>query len=691
MIARTHLWLLATRDAFVSLLPLTFIRVIAGLLRYLPWPAYQQLMTDTFGPGWHELIDLITNASLGIFGLALTISVSVQLAYRLSTASRNPAFIPPMAIAIGSIIDFVLVSAAIYHTPMNFGVAAMLMGIVVGLTTTELLYWASRRPWLNFIQVSYDTDATFYHSLRLTPSIIFVGTSLFILAAALHALLPPMSDHLLAPLSVWAKAQGDGVWLLSLLAAFINQSLWFIGFHGSLAMDAYFSSDLFAPSGAPYSSVMAWRPMFDNFILIGGSGATWGLLIAIFIATRDGAQREIAKLSLLPSIFNINDILLYGLPLILNPVYLLPFLGVPLLLTLLTVAAAQFGLVHMYVTPYVPWTTPTLLSGWLITHSWQGVALQLIEIGVSTALYLPFVRRAETQRQQSQAKAFSKAIRTILAADELRQPITQRLDQVGMIARGLLADLRNDRKRNALALAYQPMHDRNGQVIGVEALLRWKHARYGMLSTEVAITLAEQSGEILPLGLWILEQACACKARWNAAGYRNLTMAINISPMQLTDGTLATNVAGRLRKYELTPEEIELEITESSAIPESQIVDQTIAQLITTGVQLSMDDFGMGYSSLHYLRRFKVHAIKIDGSLTRDVLTNRTNADIIRTIAALGQAQQVRVIAEFVETTEQRELLAQMGCDTFQGYLHSRPLTEEQCLDYFKAQEAGTS
>lgn len=686
MIQRTRLWLAVIRDAFVFLLPLTFFRVIADLLRFFPWPGYQQLMTDVFGPEWYKPIDLVTQASLGIFGLALAIGVSVELTYRLSTSSRNPAFITPMTVAVSAIINFVLVSSALYNAPMHFGVSVMLTGIAVGLATTELLYWAARRPWLNFIHVPYDTDAAFYHSIRLTPPIIFIGTALFIIVAALHALLPPLSGHLLAPVAVWANTHGVGIWLLSLIAALINQALWFVGIHGSLAMDAYFSADLFAPSGAPYSGAMAWRPIFDNFILLGGSGATLGLLIAIIIATRDGAQREIAKLSALPSLFNINDILLYGLPIILNPVYLLPFLGIPLLLTLLTVAAAQFGLVDMFSTPFVPWTTPALLSGWLVTHSWRGVALQLIEIGISTALYLPFAKRAETQRRHREAKAFANAIQAIQTADELQQPIAHRLDHVGMIARGLLADLRNARNRNALTLVYQPMHDRAGRVTGVEALLRWKHARYGMLPTEAAITLAEQSGEIRPLGLWILDQACACKARWNAAGYRDLTMAINVSPVQLTDCSLAQELTNRLQKHSLTPAEIELEITESSVIPETRTVDQTLAELTKTGVRLSMDDFGMGYSSLLYLRRFKVHAIKIDGSLTRDVLCNRANADIIRTITALGQAQQVHVIAEFVETSEQREVLAQMGCDTFQGYFHSPPLDEEQCLDYFKRQ-----
>ena len=135
----------------------------------------------------------------------------------------------------------------------------------------------------------------------------------------------------------------------------------------------------------------------------------------------------------------------------------------------------------------------------------------------------------------------------------------------------------------------------------------------------------------------------------------------------------------------LNPDEIELEITESLHIPDTFVVDAALRDLSELGIRLAMDDFGVGYSSLLHLRRFRVHAIKIDGSLTRDVLSNTASADIIRTIAELGRAQDIDVIAEYVETQAQRDLLGEFGCDCFQGDFHSPALDEAECPDYFRS------
>jgi EAL domain-containing protein (putative c-di-GMP-specific phosphodiesterase class I) len=307
-----------------------------------------------------------------------------------------------------------------------------------------------------------------------------------------------------------------------------------------------------------------------------------------------------------------------------------------------------------------------------------------VGLAISTAVYLPFVRRSEARRHALQDLMFIDATQAILAKGQRGQLVVRRRDGIGMIARGLLADLKADLARNALTLNYQPKHDRTGRVVGVEALLRWSHASHGPISPAVAVNLSEDSGDIHQLGLWVLDQAFACKARWNAQGFEALTMSINVSPVQLSNPELPKWVAQKLVAYRLDPRTIELEITESAEIPSSELVDDILEKLTQTGVHLSMDDFGMGYSSLLYMRRFHVHAIKIDGSLTRDVLCNRTNADIIRTIVSLGQAQKADVVVEFVETLAQRDALAQMGCDLFQGHFYSPALSEERCVEYFK-------
>ena len=680
VLQRAHVWLMAIRDGFVALLPLTFLRVLAVLAGSLPLAAYQQAMGRAFGADWHAHLDHANLAFLGIFGIALCAVTAVQLAHRLPAPAGLSGRQPPLMVAVCAVVNFVVVSAVVHDGAVNFGFGSMLMGLVVGVATAELLRLAERWRLMNLVRLPYDTDASLYHALRLSPAMVLIGLLMFAGAQAWNQF-PGLGGHPLGPLAAWAQARHVGVWVLSVAAALINQLLWFVGLHGSMAMDAYASPDLFAPVGAAYASTRAWRPMFDGFVLLGGSGATLGLLLAIAIGSRDRAQRGIAKLALLPSLFNINDILLYGLPLVLNPVYLLPFLGVPVLLTLLVLGAVQAGWVPMQGTGFT-WTTPALLSGWLLTGSWRGVALQVAEIALGTACYLPFVRRADARLRQARALAFESAKREILGSEA---PASAWHGQSRMIARGLLDDLRAALAGDQLWLAFQPMHDRAGWAIGAEALLRWEHPRHGSVPPALIVRLAEQSGDMLRLGRWVLEQACAAKARWNQAGHRGLTMAVNLSPLQLTDPLLAPHLRRCLERHGLDPGEIELEITETLALPDGQAVDGVLGELEATGVRLAIDDFGMGSSSLLYLRRFAVHAIKIDGSLTRDLLDNPTNADIIRTIVMLGRARDVQVVAEFVETVQQRRALEAMGCDVFQGWYHSAPLDEARCMDYFRA------
>jgi EAL domain-containing protein (putative c-di-GMP-specific phosphodiesterase class I) len=205
----------------------------------------------------------------------------------------------------------------------------------------------------------------------------------------------------------------------------------------------------------------------------------------------------------------------------------------------------------------------------------------------------------------------------------------------------------------------------------------------------MTIALVEDSGDIHSLGYWVLEQACACKARWNTHGVSQICMAVNVSPIQLSCKEFVLRIRSMLKKHGLRPDEIELEITESMHIPNTQAVDATLHNLSELGVRLAMDDFGMGYSSLLHLRRFRVHAIKIDGSLTRDVLSNTATADIIRTIAELGRAQNIDVVAEYVESKAQRDILGKFGCGCFQGELYSLALDEAECLAYLKQKGGG--
>lgn len=249
--------------------------------------------------------------------------------------------------------------------------------------------------------------------------------------------------------------------------------------------------------------------------------------------------------------------------------------------------------------------------------------------------------------------------------------------QTNISARSTLeGDLRKGLRENQFTLAYQPqVFEKRGLVTGVEALLRWNHPTRGAVSPAEFIPVAEESGLILPLGLWVLETACTRLASWaNDPLTAHLSMAVNVSARQFNHSDFIAQVTNTLANTGANPQLLKLELTESLFLNN---VEDTISKMVTLkalGVTFSLDDFGTGYSSLTYLKRLPLDQLKIDQSFIRDVLTDPNDAAITRAIVALGQNLGLKIIAEGVETAGQQQFLAEHGCHAYQGYLYSRPL-----------------
>ena len=243
----------------------------------------------------------------------------------------------------------------------------------------------------------------------------------------------------------------------------------------------------------------------------------------------------------------------------------------------------------------------------------------------------------------------------------------------------LEVDLRHGLQRHELVLFYQPVVDQAACVVGVEALVRWRHPKRGLVSPAEFIPVAEQSGLILPLGHWVLEVACAQLRRWAPdPATAALTMAVNVSARQFRHTEFVPQVLALLRKTGVNPHLLKLELTESLLLTDPQDAILKMGQLRDVGVRFSLDDFGTGYSSLSYLKLLPLQQLKIDQSFVRDVLTDANDAAIARTVLALGQSLGFTVVAEGVETAGQREFLLNNGCTLFQGYLFGKPVPVEQ-------------
>jgi len=235
--------------------------------------------------------------------------------------------------------------------------------------------------------------------------------------------------------------------------------------------------------------------------------------------------------------------------------------------------------------------------------------------------------------------------------------------------RALQQDLRSAISRDELVLHYQPQAHINGEITGFEALVRWHHPRHGLVPPGTFIPLAEESGLIVPLGEWILRTACREASSWP----RPLDIAINLSPVQFQHGDLPRMVHEILLETGLSPSRLELEITEGVLIGDFTRAVAILRRLKALGARIAMDDFGTGYSSLSYLQSFPFDKIKIDQAFVANLGQSQQGATIIRAVIALGRGLNLPVVAEGVETEEQRQFLASENCSEIQGYFVGRP------------------
>ena len=228
-------------------------------------------------------------------------------------------------------------------------------------------------------------------------------------------------------------------------------------------------------------------------------------------------------------------------------------------------------------------------------------------------------------------------------------------------------------------LYYQPQVLDADRVIGVEALVRWRHPRRGLVLPMQFITLAEESGLILPLGQWILETACSQLAQWaNQPAMAHLSMAVNVSARQFRQDNFVEQVQAVLARSGARPNQLKLELTESMLLSDVESVIAKMSALRDIGVRFSLDDFGTGYSSLAYLKRLPLDQVKIDQGFVRDILLDADDAAIAKMVIALADSLGLSVIAEGVETAAQRDFLAALGCHQFQGYLFGNPMSLAQ-------------
>ncbi len=693
---------LAIQRGLVLVLPLIMVGALAILIRDFPSASVQQMLDAAFGPQWRIRCGNLIDGSFGIASLALLCALSGTMATLYNQRHSGPLVSPIMAAVVVLSCFFVITApgdTAIWreHFSLNRG---LLVAMGVATLGSWIFLRLARIEWLQLPFRMMGSDPVVRDVMTVMPAgmltiLCFGGLQWALTAAGVGDLYASTREWVGHPFTEAGSSLGTGLAYVSL-----SQILWFFGAHGPNLLFAV-EEHLLIPAGLVNAAALqsGGEPVFivtksfiDAFARLGGSGSSLCLIIAILFASRDVGSRKLAVFALFPALFNVNEPLLFGIPLILNPSYLIPFLLTPVIQTLTAFGATALNLVP-HTTTVMPWTTPPLISGFVATGSASGVVMQLINLALGTIIYIPFVRLSDRVREHRGKRVLSGLLR---AAESSETGIGGRkcLDRPGdegRLAKALAEDLALALKGNLqLFLEYQPqIGAKEDAVHGVEALLRWSHPIYGRVPPPVTVAIAEDMGLIDRLGAFVLAAACAQRAAWRGQVPDALILSVNVSPRQLLSPTFARTVIAVLEQSGLAPHLLELEITESTVLIPDRLALDSLRQLRGMGIRIAIDDFGMGHASLRYLQELPIDTVKIDRSLTCGG-PGGLNEHIVRSINELSRSLGILTIVEGVELDTQLTRFLALGCDTFQGYLFSRPLAPGDCLRFIGARQKNT-
>ncbi len=697
--------LTAIREGLTFALPVIVAGTMAVLINTFPLPAYQTFMVEQFGPGWRSFGGYIWNGTLGVLSVVMSISIANSFSEQYNKAHPTDR--------INSVVVCLVAAASLFTTmepgqlfvaetqgggggalpSIWLGVHGLLWATVIALLSSRLFHWLLRFKSLRVAFHSSSGDTTMSQAMdTLIPAFLTITVFAGLKALTSYFGVSDINSAIYRLIYLPFSSLGGTMLETAAIYGVVRHFLWFLGIHGSNVLEPIMT-ELYLPGVAANQAALAaghqavqifTKPFFDCYTSIGGSGSTTGLLIACLLRHQDSGARKIARISVAPALFNINEILLFGLPVVLNPVFLVPFLAVPVVLTAVAYMANASGLVPLTIND-VAWNVPVFISGYLATNSIAGALLQVVCLAISTLIYLPFVSLDNWLKAEQFDSTFQKLVQ-VTSSGEIAEQGPRYLaspDTVGSLARFLGQDLELCLARHDIYMEYQPQVDsRYGRVYGVEALVRWRHPRIGMIPPPVFVSLAEDSGFINKLGLWIAEESIRQTAEWrHVPGAEEVVVSINVSAKQLDDLELPDKFHDLLVKYKVPVENIKVEVTESVAIG-GHDGHKVLSRFSELGFKLAIDDFGMGHTSLSYLKEFQVSALKLDSILSRDVMVSRSSREIITSIADLCRSLDIQLIAEFVEDEDHLLKLRELGCYNIQGYFYSRPLLPEDCLIY---------
>ena len=450
----------------------------------------------------------------------------------------------------------------------------------------------------------------------------------------------------------------------------ISHLLWLFGIHGTTTYRYTFNMDFYKESifaGLPYEQ------FFSAFIIFGGAGSTISLIIAILIASKDRHATLIAKSSIPFAIFNINEPIIYGLPIAFNKNYILPFLFVPIINFTLSYALLTLG-VFSFHNVDVPWTTPALLSGYLLTDSLMGSAWQALLIILGVFIYLPFAKRQLTTHASREEFYEKLSLVEKLSSNSESYNSFLQYQNISMEAEIINAALKDINEGN-LILFYQPQIElKSGQIYGFEALLRL--IKDGKVYAPTFLSTIEKAGLEEVIDMWVVRQVKKDIVNWKKITKEIPHISINLYPKTLVNSKNIYNIIQELSTYNVS-----IEIVEKALSHNFEKINTNLAKLKQAGIYSAVDDFGSDQANLSLLGVINTESIKLDKSLLDHCDTTKGSI-LYQSSCKTLKNMNFHIIAEGVENAEQLNFMKKCKVDVIQGWYYSRALPLHKAIEY---------
>ena len=652
------------RRAFTLLIPVFFIGASALAIRNFPVEVVRNFLSDACGGVFAALLDAVYTATCGFAAvhLAVVISCSETRDKGMHADVRVFAVLTALGCYIASLGGEVLSSTEVLS---YLKMSHIFPAFIVSLGATHLflrLYRLESRGRTEYV-------STFTRGLRtILPSVACLA--IFALSAPLIRVMSGERNFNDLIYRLLARLFSDigATYFGGLLVLFVESFLWFFGIHGANVLDPLLTD----PTGAFAGGGLVSKSFFDTYALMGGCGTALCFCIALFLFSKDRKKRKVCRLGGVPLLFNINEIIVFGIPVVFNPVYLIPFLFTPAVTFTIAYLATTLGIVPP-VSAAVQWTTPVPMSGYLATGSMAGSLLQLFLLAVGVGIYTPFVLLDNRWAKRGEAR-FADALTDICKkceAQNLPYSVPAENTMLHAYEDTLAERLYKQIKNGTLPVNYQPQVE-GGRVVAAEALLRFRGGGERCLYPPLVVAVAKSHGLFDAMS-----RAIASRALFDLREMQrtrpDFRIAVNFTFDLLADDAFRAWLIAETERYGITPNTFGAEITEDAVLTDDETCARVFEELKAGGIEILMDDFSMGHTSISLLRKNYFDYVKVDGHLVRD-LENERCRSIVASIVRLGKTLNFRVIAEYVETEAQRAELSRMGCKIYQGYLYYRDM-----------------